>query len=317
MTTATKETSMNTQAMRAVRDAFAKLAPREQAKNPVMLMVYLSAVLTLILFVLSLFGISDSRPGFILAISIMLWLTVLFANFAEALAEGRGKAQAETLKKTKKDTVAHLVLPDGSERDIPACEGGCRREDRADSGGPAQQPRPPAAAVSACLVGQAVAIDPWHVVVLRHVRARCGRIFQRLRRCVQNRAVRYDGALGDQYTRPDSAERSDPRTPADDRVFPDVSVRADHGVTANVRTAQDRAGPFNRGRGRDPCRRINDRVGIGHPAAKGAIGVRVPAVSGLRRAGHFVTCVMTASISSLLRPVCARSHGMMTPKISE
>ena len=54
--------------------------------------------------------------------TLILFITVLFANFAESVAEGRGKAQAETLKKTKKDTVAHLVLPDGSERDIPACD---------------------------------------------------------------------------------------------------------------------------------------------------------------------------------------------------
>ncbi|MEG0302081.1 potassium-transporting ATPase subunit KdpB [Gordonibacter sp.] len=100
---------MNTQAMRAVRDAFAKLAPREQAKNPVMLMVYLSAILTLLLFVLSLFGIADSRPGFILAISLVLWLTVLFANFAEALAEGRGKAQADSLRAAKRDVEAHKL----------------------------------------------------------------------------------------------------------------------------------------------------------------------------------------------------------------
>ncbi|MEG0665259.1 potassium-transporting ATPase subunit KdpB [Gordonibacter sp.] len=100
---------MSTQAMRAVRDAFAKLAPREQAKNPVMLMVYLSAILTLLLFVLSLFGIADSRPGFILAISLVLWLTVLFANFAEALAEGRGKAQADSLRAAKRDVEAHKL----------------------------------------------------------------------------------------------------------------------------------------------------------------------------------------------------------------
>lgn len=115
---------MNTQAMRAVRDAFAKLAPREQAKNPVMLMVYLSAVLTLILFVLSLFGISDSRPGFILAISVVLWLTVLFANFAEALAEGRGKAQADSLRAAKRDVEAHKLndglVAKGFHEDDPA-----------------------------------------------------------------------------------------------------------------------------------------------------------------------------------------------------
>ena len=100
---------MNTFAKRAVRDAFAKLAPREQMKNPVMLTVYISAILTLILFVLSLFGISDSNPGFTLAISAILWLTVLFANFAEAIAEGRGKAQADSLRAAKRDVDAHKL----------------------------------------------------------------------------------------------------------------------------------------------------------------------------------------------------------------
>ena len=66
-----------------VIDSFAKLTPREQAKNPVMLMVYISAILTLGLFALSLFGIADAHPGFIFAVSAVLWLTVLFANFAE------------------------------------------------------------------------------------------------------------------------------------------------------------------------------------------------------------------------------------------
>ena len=100
---------MNHLAKRAVRDSFVKLAPREQAKNPVMLMVYLSAILTLALFVLSLFGITDSQPGFIISISAVLWLTVLFANFAEALAEGRGKAQADSLRAAKRDVPAHKL----------------------------------------------------------------------------------------------------------------------------------------------------------------------------------------------------------------
>lgn len=100
---------MSAMARRAVRDAFAKLAPREQAKNPVMLMVYLSAILTLALFVLSLFGVTGSRPGFVAAISVVLWLTVLFANFAEALAEGRGKAQADALRSAKRDVEAHKL----------------------------------------------------------------------------------------------------------------------------------------------------------------------------------------------------------------
>ncbi|WP_437178037.1 potassium-transporting ATPase subunit KdpB [Eggerthella sinensis] len=101
--------AMNALAKRAVRDAFTKLDPREQAKNPVMLMVYLSAILTFILFVLSLFGVTDSHPAFVLAISVVLWLTVLFSNFAEALAEGRGKAQADSLRAAKRDVDAHKL----------------------------------------------------------------------------------------------------------------------------------------------------------------------------------------------------------------
>ena len=58
---------------------------------------------------LSLFGITDSQPGFIISISAVLWLTVLFANFAEALAEGRGKAQADSLRAAKRDVPAHKL----------------------------------------------------------------------------------------------------------------------------------------------------------------------------------------------------------------
>ncbi len=108
-TTAMKHTAMSVLAKRAAADAFAKLAPREQAKNPVMLMVYLSAVLTLGLFALSLVGIADAQAGFILAVSAVLWLTVLFSNFAEALAEGRGKAQADALRAAKRDVGAHKL----------------------------------------------------------------------------------------------------------------------------------------------------------------------------------------------------------------
>ena len=74
---------------RAIKDAFRKLAPRDQIKNPVMFLVYVSAMLTTVLFVLSLFGISDGivSGGFILAITVILWLTSLFSNFAEAIAE--------------------------------------------------------------------------------------------------------------------------------------------------------------------------------------------------------------------------------------
>ena len=91
---------------RAMGESFAKLTPGVQLKNPVMFVVYIGAALTTIFFVASLFGIADARPGFILSISLLLWFTVLFANFAEAIAEGRGKAQADSLRKAKQDVIA-------------------------------------------------------------------------------------------------------------------------------------------------------------------------------------------------------------------
>ena len=97
--------------MRAIGDSFAKLDPRVQIKNPVMFLVYVSAILTSILFVCSLFGVSDAGlgSGFVLAIAVILWFTCLFANFAEAIAEGRGKAQADALRATKRDVEAHKI----------------------------------------------------------------------------------------------------------------------------------------------------------------------------------------------------------------
>lgn len=96
---------------RAVKDAFRKLAPKDQIKNPVMFLVYVSAILTTVLFAFSLFGVSDGivSSGFILAIAIVLWLTDLFSNFAEAIAEGRGKAQADTLRANRRDVMAHKL----------------------------------------------------------------------------------------------------------------------------------------------------------------------------------------------------------------
>lgn len=86
---------------RAVKDSFLKLNPKIQVQNPVMLLVFISAVLTSLLWVCSLFGIKDESSGFTLAIAIILWFTVLFANFAEAITEGRGKAQADSLRAAK------------------------------------------------------------------------------------------------------------------------------------------------------------------------------------------------------------------------
>ena len=97
--------------MRAIGDSFAKLDPRVQIKNPVMFLVYVSAILTSILFVCSLFGVSDAGlgSGFVLAIAVILWFTCLFANFAEAIAKGRGKAQADALRAAKRDVEAHKI----------------------------------------------------------------------------------------------------------------------------------------------------------------------------------------------------------------
>src|SRR5258706_11138462 len=87
----------------AVVASFAKLDPRHQVRNPVMFVVLVGSVLTTVLWVQALGGHGEARPGFILAISLWLWFTVLFANFAEAMAEGRGKAQADALRKSRRD----------------------------------------------------------------------------------------------------------------------------------------------------------------------------------------------------------------------
>lgn len=94
---------------RAIKDSFLKLDPKTQVKNPVMFLVYISAILTVFLFIASLFGLKDAGSGYTFAISVILWFTVLFANFAEAIAEGRGKAQADALRAAKKDVEAHKI----------------------------------------------------------------------------------------------------------------------------------------------------------------------------------------------------------------
>ncbi len=94
---------------RAIKDSFLKLDPKVQVKNPVMFLVYISSILTSVLYVFALFGYKDAAPSFILGTAIILWFTVLFANFAEAIAEGRGKAQADALRTSKKDVEAHKI----------------------------------------------------------------------------------------------------------------------------------------------------------------------------------------------------------------
>lgn len=87
----------------AVIGAFKKLNPCHQIKNPVMFVTFIGSILTTLLFLQAIIGKGEAPAGFILTISLWLWFTVIFANFAEAIAEGRGKAQAESLKRARKD----------------------------------------------------------------------------------------------------------------------------------------------------------------------------------------------------------------------
>ncbi len=106
---------------RALGDSFAKLDPRIQARNPVMFVVEGGALVTLGFFARDL-AVGNGAAAFDFAISLWLWFTVLFANFAEAVAEGRGKAQAEFLRRTKSDTAAKRIMPDGTLATVSATE---------------------------------------------------------------------------------------------------------------------------------------------------------------------------------------------------
>jgi K+-transporting ATPase ATPase B chain len=90
----------------AIADAFRKLSPRAQVRNPVMFVVFVCSIATALLWVQALLGHGEAPTGFILAVSIWLWFTLLFANFAEAIAEGRGKAQANALRGARKEVHA-------------------------------------------------------------------------------------------------------------------------------------------------------------------------------------------------------------------
>ncbi len=90
----------------AALESFRKLTPQQQWKNPVMFVVYLGSILTTVLWLQALGGQGEEPAGFILNVSLWLWFTVLFANFAEAVAEGRSKAQAEFLRSAKRDIAA-------------------------------------------------------------------------------------------------------------------------------------------------------------------------------------------------------------------
>jgi K+-transporting ATPase ATPase B chain len=104
---------------RAIGDAFRKLHPRVMARNPVMFVVEIGSVLTTLSLIQHVIS-GGGALGFELQITFWLWLTVLFANFAEAMAEGRGKAQADTLRKAKTETVANRERPDRTCEIVPA-----------------------------------------------------------------------------------------------------------------------------------------------------------------------------------------------------
>lgn len=109
MTTKNKTQARREMYRRAVLDSFIKLDPRGMVRNPVMFVVEVGSVLTTLLWIQSLLGQGEAPAGFIGAIALWLWFTVLFANFSEAVAEGRGKAQAESLRKARQDTPAKKV----------------------------------------------------------------------------------------------------------------------------------------------------------------------------------------------------------------
>lgn len=114
-TTHQPKRSLSALAIASLPDAFRKLNPRHLVRQPVVFVVWIGAVLTTLLTVLepTLFSIS---------VTLWLWATILFANLAEAIAEGRGKAQAATLRQTRTDSVARLVQANGSEKQIPSAE---------------------------------------------------------------------------------------------------------------------------------------------------------------------------------------------------
>ncbi len=106
----------------AIGDSFKKLNPRAMARNPVMFIVEVGAVLTTVLCIADWGASTRQANVFALLVAVWLWATVLFANFAEAMAEGRGKAQAATLRKTRAETVARVRLADGTIEERPSTQ---------------------------------------------------------------------------------------------------------------------------------------------------------------------------------------------------
>src|SRR5690348_16002320 len=112
MTATPKEIPMFDAAIfrRAIVESFRKLSPGKQVRNPAMFTVYVGGIVTLILWLNALGGEGEAPAGFILAVAVWLWFTALFANFAEALAEGRGRAQADALRQSRTETIAKLLV---------------------------------------------------------------------------------------------------------------------------------------------------------------------------------------------------------------
>jgi potassium-transporting ATPase ATP-binding subunit len=123
---------------RAIVDSFRKLKPRTMAKNPVMFVVEVGAVVTTFQLIWNALHYAE-HFGFGLQITLWLWFTVLFANFAEAMAEGRGKAQADTLRKARAETQAHRLRSDGSTEtvSVPSCTPATLSSLRLESSSPA------------------------------------------------------------------------------------------------------------------------------------------------------------------------------------
>src|SRR5450759_446414 len=114
----------------AVVDSFKKLSPQQQMKNPVMFVVWVGSILTTLLFIQALTGHGEAPSGFILAVTLWLWFTVLFANFAEAIAEGRSRAQANAMRSAKRDVQAKkLTRPKYGEKYALVPGSGLRKDD--------------------------------------------------------------------------------------------------------------------------------------------------------------------------------------------
>jgi len=115
---------------KAVLESFKKLGPHHMIKNPVMFTVYVGSILTTGLWLQAVLGQGEAATGFIFAVSLWLWFTVLFANFAEAMAEGRGKAQADTLRKSRQEVKAFkLAKPEKDSKFTEVLSGDLRKGD--------------------------------------------------------------------------------------------------------------------------------------------------------------------------------------------